>query len=95
MIPARGEVQCVDERLPGVAQIGQGDGEEAVGRGDAVVVPAFHPEALQEAQSGGIEADGFQVAVEQRLPRPTGSIQPALGVEKGGGGGDFVLGGHH
>ena len=95
MIPAGGEVQRVDERLPGVAQIGQGDGEEAVGRGDAVVVPALHPEALQEAQRGRVEADGLQVAVEQRLAGPAGGIQPALGVEQGGGGGDFVLVGHH
>ena len=83
MIPAGGEVQRVDERLSGVAQIGQGDGEETVGRGDAVVVPAFHPEALEETERGRVEADGLEVAVEQRLAGPTGGIQPALCVEQG------------
>ena len=83
VIPAGSEVQRVDECLPGVAQIGQGDGEETVGGGDAVVVPAFHPEALQEAQRGRVEAGGLQVAVEQRLAGPAGGSSAGLGRREG------------
>jgi hypothetical protein len=83
VVAAGGEIHGVDERLPGVAQVGQGDGEVAFGRGDAVVVPTFDAQPLQEAQRARIEGDLLQVAVQQRRPRPADLRQPPLRVEEG------------
>ena len=74
---AAGEIEGVDKDGAGVAQVGQGGGEEEVGCGDAVIVPAFQAKGL-EWSGQPVEAGILQVAVEERLPGPADLDQVAV-----------------
>jgi len=86
---AAGQVQGVGKDQAGVAQVGQGDGEKEIGRGDAVIVPSFEAEGLEGAEP--VKVGLLQVAVQERLPGPTYLDQVALLVQQRGGRCEFAL----
>ena len=76
-----GEIDGIDENIPGIPQVGNRGGEKARGGENGVIIPAFDAEALQGAFPGRIKRRLFQVAVQQRLARPAHLRQLAAGIQ--------------
>lgn len=83
MVVAAGKFDHVGKDRTQVANVADGEAEEVGGGGDRVIIPALDAQPLQETQP--VEMGLIQVAIQQRLARPTNVGQVALCIQQRSG----------
>lgn len=86
------KIHGVNEEIARVTKVGDGGGEETLGRENGVIIPAFDAETLQGRE--GVEAGRFEVAIEDGLARPADLGKFAISLKQGTGLGEFGLHGY-